>query len=187
MKSPFPGMDPFIEECGLWVDFHTELIGAIERKLAVDLPERYFIQTGERTYVVLAGPDGKQDMPFYPDVAVESPTRGRAVPASRVAVAEPAAIAPARGDRRLDVLTFCQSLLYDLEVVPVMTGQDECESSHADGAFVCDSVPVPIVAGEIFEECNVGVSDQLKFVDQATQRTLNEHSRLGEEVFVEPG
>ncbi len=40
MKSPFPGMDPFIEECGLWADFHTKLIGEIERTLAVTLPER---------------------------------------------------------------------------------------------------------------------------------------------------
>jgi Protein of unknown function (DUF4058) len=71
MKSPFPGMDPFIEDCGLWSDFHTKLIGEIERTLAVTLPERYFIQTGERSYVVLAGTDGKEERPFYPDVGVE--------------------------------------------------------------------------------------------------------------------
>ena len=52
MKSPFPGMDPFIEGCGLWSDFDTKLIGEIERMLAVTLPERYFIQTGERFYLV---------------------------------------------------------------------------------------------------------------------------------------
>jgi hypothetical protein len=26
MKSPFTGMDPFIEACGLWGDFHSHLI-----------------------------------------------------------------------------------------------------------------------------------------------------------------
>ena len=26
MKSPFPGMDPYIEACGLWGDFHSHLI-----------------------------------------------------------------------------------------------------------------------------------------------------------------
>ena len=29
MKSPFPGMDPYIEACGLWGDFHHELISEI--------------------------------------------------------------------------------------------------------------------------------------------------------------
>ena len=54
MSSPFPGMDPFIEACGLWEDFHTKLIGEIERVLAPVLPERYVIRAGKRSYVVLA-------------------------------------------------------------------------------------------------------------------------------------
>ena len=91
MKSPFPGMDPYIEDCGLWADFHTKLIGEIERTLAVALPERYFIQTGERSYVVLAGTDGKEEMPFYPDVSVEVAERKGSPQSSVVAIAEPAA------------------------------------------------------------------------------------------------
>ncbi len=53
MKSPFPGMDPYIEACGLWADFHDDLIAEIKRSLAARLPERYFVQTGERSYVVM--------------------------------------------------------------------------------------------------------------------------------------
>ncbi len=45
MKSPFPGMDPYIEACGLWADFHDDLIAEIKRSLAARLPERYFVQT----------------------------------------------------------------------------------------------------------------------------------------------
>jgi hypothetical protein len=71
MKSPFPGMDPYIEDRGLWSDFHTKLIGEIERGLTAKLPERYFIQTGERAYVVLASTDGKEVKPIYPDVGIE--------------------------------------------------------------------------------------------------------------------
>jgi Protein of unknown function (DUF4058) len=29
MKSPFPGMDPYIEACGLWEGFHSHLIDKI--------------------------------------------------------------------------------------------------------------------------------------------------------------
>ena len=90
MKSPFPGMDPFIEECGLWADFHTKLIGEIERTLAVTLPERYFIQTGERSYVVLAVADVKEEMPSYPDVGVEAAECKGAPLAGGAATVEPA-------------------------------------------------------------------------------------------------
>src|SRR5205823_4704987 len=91
MKSPFPGMDPFIEDRGLWPDFHDDLIAEIKRSLAARLPERYFVQTGERSYIVLAGPDEKETKPIYPDVGIEKPaTRARASEGSgAVAVAEP--------------------------------------------------------------------------------------------------
>lgn len=29
MKSPFPGMDPYIEACNVWRDFHHHLIERI--------------------------------------------------------------------------------------------------------------------------------------------------------------
>src|SRR5438270_302324 len=92
MKSPFPGMDPFIEDRGLWPDFHDDLIAEIKRSLAARLPERYFVQTGQRSYVVLAGTDEKEDKSVYPDVEVERPdTGGRASEArGAVAVAAPA-------------------------------------------------------------------------------------------------
>jgi hypothetical protein len=73
MKSPFPGMDPYIEACGLWPDFHDDLISEIKRYLAPRLPERYYVQTGERAYVVLAGTDEKDTKPMYADVGVGRP------------------------------------------------------------------------------------------------------------------
>jgi len=64
-------MDPYIEACGLWADFHDDLIAEIKRSLAARLPDRYFVQTGERSYVVIAGTDEKEARPMYPDVAIE--------------------------------------------------------------------------------------------------------------------
>lgn len=92
-RSPFPGMDPYIEDRGLWPDFHTKLIGEIERALAATLPDRYFVQTGERSYIVLAGIDEKERRAFVPDVGVLGPTGGE--PVRGVARAEPAADAEA--------------------------------------------------------------------------------------------
>jgi hypothetical protein len=57
MLSPFPGMDPYIEACSLWEDFHDKLVGEIERALAESLPNRYAVRLGERSYVVLSSSD----------------------------------------------------------------------------------------------------------------------------------
>jgi hypothetical protein len=88
MPSPFPGMDPYIEACGLWADFHDDLIHEIKRALAEVVPARYVVRTGERSYVVLIDSEGKDRHSFLPDVRVnkarssgstEDLTRGTAV------------------------------------------------------------------------------------------------------------
>jgi hypothetical protein len=95
MKSPFAGMDPYIEAYeayGLWPDFHDDLIGEIKRGLAAVLPDRYFVQTGERSYIILAGTNGKEERAFYPDVRVDTATGEAPRPArGGVALAEPPA------------------------------------------------------------------------------------------------
>jgi hypothetical protein len=90
MRSPFPGMDPYIEACGLWGDFHHDLISEIKNALAQAAPERYLVRAGERSYVVLVEEEGKASRPFLPDVSVtterrKKPTRKK----SGAAVAEP--------------------------------------------------------------------------------------------------
>jgi hypothetical protein len=90
MKSPFPGMDPFIEAQGFWEDFHDDLISEIKRTLAPVVPERYSVRTGERAYIVLAGRDGKKEHLFQGDVGIISPAPGRSgTQTAQAAVAEP--------------------------------------------------------------------------------------------------
>ncbi len=60
MKSPFPGMDPYIEACGLWGDFHSHLIEKIGEKRADLAPEHYLVRTGERSYVVLVDEEHRE-------------------------------------------------------------------------------------------------------------------------------
>jgi hypothetical protein len=87
MKSPFPGMDPYIEEHGLWPDFHHDLIADIKRALVATLPEEYFVRTDERSYVALIEADGQDRNAFLPDLGVTTPRRGQ----KATAVAEPPA------------------------------------------------------------------------------------------------
>lgn len=70
MKSPFPGIDPFIEACGLWRDFHDRLLGDIEQALAGRMPEQYFMRLGARTYLVGdEKPVAKSALPAAPSAA----------------------------------------------------------------------------------------------------------------------
>ncbi len=91
MTSPFPGMDPYIEDRGLWPDFHDDLIGEIKRAIAADLPSRYFVQTGERSYIVLANEHGKDQKHFVPDIGLANTSPGESGAPRRgsTAVAEP--------------------------------------------------------------------------------------------------
>src|SRR4051794_39495081 len=72
MKSPFPGMDPFIEARGLWADFHDQLVVAIQQTLNERLPPRYAAQLGERTYLENIDVFGQRDQSVLikPDVRV---------------------------------------------------------------------------------------------------------------------
>ena len=91
MKSPFPGMDPYIETFGLWGDFHHDLITEIKIALARSVPKRYLVRTGERSYLVLVEAEGKDSHPFLPDVSVvTSPRRRKGARKGGTALAEPA-------------------------------------------------------------------------------------------------
>ena len=70
MKSPFPGMDPFIEAtAGLWGDFHDKVIGDLERELSARVPEGYAVRLGTRSYVIVEEAPGKFQM--LPDLSIE--------------------------------------------------------------------------------------------------------------------
>jgi hypothetical protein len=95
MKSPFPGMDPYIEAYGLWGDFHDELIVAIKHALGKVLPDRYFLQIRQRSYIVFASAGAEEAKLFYADVTVGQEGNGEGRPAhgAPLAIAEPAASA----------------------------------------------------------------------------------------------
>jgi hypothetical protein len=46
-------MDPYIEACGLWEDFHKALIAQIRDALAQAVPDHYVVRFNERSYVAL--------------------------------------------------------------------------------------------------------------------------------------
>jgi hypothetical protein len=90
MPSPFPGMDPYIEACGLWEDFHNHLVEQIAWHLADVAPNRYIVRTGKRSYLVLVESEEKKIHPFQPDVRIKtSRVGGKRGKKGGTAVAEP--------------------------------------------------------------------------------------------------
>ncbi len=73
MKSPFAGMDPYIEAAGLWLPFHSRLISRIIDALEETVPVKYSVRPGERNFVDLVDPEGKTSSQFYPDAGVVGP------------------------------------------------------------------------------------------------------------------
>lgn len=49
MPSPFPGMDPYIEQPAIWVDFHNSLADEIRAQLNVAIRPNYFARLTPRT------------------------------------------------------------------------------------------------------------------------------------------
>jgi hypothetical protein len=91
MKSPFPGLDPYIEACGLWEGFHNHLVEMVYQTVARVLPQGYTADTATRSYVVLVETEGKSERLAKPDVTVTEPAEGKRPSKKKgsVAVAEP--------------------------------------------------------------------------------------------------
>jgi hypothetical protein len=63
-------MDPYIEACGLWKDFHGHLIEIIFDAVSMALPTGYVARSGKRSYILLVDSEEKTERHFEPDVSV---------------------------------------------------------------------------------------------------------------------
>lgn len=68
--SPFPGMDPYLEQATFWSSFHSRLIVALADALAPQLRPRYYVEMETRIYTNT--PDGGEVLVGIPDAVVWS-------------------------------------------------------------------------------------------------------------------
>ncbi len=94
MPSPFPGMDPYLEDPTLWPDVYHGLIEGIRAYLAPLLAPHFYVRVEQRVYVTSPIED-----PGYraliPDVIVTRAPQEREIPAGwpgRPAIATPAVV-----------------------------------------------------------------------------------------------
>jgi Protein of unknown function (DUF4058) len=82
MPSPFPGMDPFLEDQHFWAEFHSKFINWTQDTLAERVPEQYEVRIEERASLTYEEyPEFKRTV--LPDVTVlrQSGARSAAVAA----------------------------------------------------------------------------------------------------------
>ncbi len=75
-RSPFPGMDPYLESPAHWADFHARFINAVADAINDRVPDRYVARINEHVMAIapLLGEDGDDDggdqTVYMPDVTV---------------------------------------------------------------------------------------------------------------------
>lgn len=71
MPSPFPGMDPFVENPRLWPNVHHRLITACGDRLSSQLRPNYYVGLEERAYITDSDDPGTEVI--VPDLQVVEP------------------------------------------------------------------------------------------------------------------
>jgi hypothetical protein len=104
MPSPFPGMDPYLEDPHSWPGVHLLLIATYAELLNTQLRPRYVAGIEERVYLV-ADDDPGREQERVPDLWIERRNSGKAKPRKQhtnggVAVAEPLVVTTLRNEER---------------------------------------------------------------------------------------
>ena len=74
MPSPFPGMDPYLEDCDLWPDVHARLITAAAAALTPLIRPKFLARVEQRTFSFKLD-DPADDLYLVPDIRVVYRTR----------------------------------------------------------------------------------------------------------------
>lgn len=60
MPSPFPGMDPYLENPAYWAGFHGGLLVRIQAELTRGLPARYYVEIDVYVWIEMTNPDSRR-------------------------------------------------------------------------------------------------------------------------------
>ena len=87
MPSPFPGMNPYIEQDACWQDFHLEFLPAMRARLVAQVRPKYIVMLDEHIYVQEHAP-GPRRLVGRTDISLAAP-RPRAGEAAGVGILDP--------------------------------------------------------------------------------------------------
>ncbi len=93
MPSPFPGMDPYLENPEIFPDFHDSIITYLREVVQARLPAPYFAALGRRVWIEVSRRSIGADVEVR-RTGGPSPCRLEPVEAMAVAVADPPVARP---------------------------------------------------------------------------------------------
>lgn len=143
MPSPFPGMDPYLENPGLWPDVHHRLITIASDRLGELLRPKYLVRIEERVYVADEEEGLEESRARVPDLRVaERPGWEGATfrPGGGVAVEEVAEPVVARTlieeeAREAYLVVIDRELRSVVTVIEVLSPTNKVPGSHGLSSF----------------------------------------------------
>ncbi len=81
MPSPFPGMNPYLEQPSVWEDFHSRFMTYAGESLAAQVRPNFFVKLEERVFIHEPSSDERRKLLGKPDLALfqAEPIRGTPV------------------------------------------------------------------------------------------------------------
>lgn len=139
MPSPFPGMDPFLEDPQLWPDVHHALISMAREFLNIAIGPKYYVRVEERVYITNEDDPGRSML--IPDLRIgERPERKDwSVPPqdAAVEVAEPVVITTLLDDEihepRLEVID--RQTRHLVTVLEIVSPSNKVAASHGRASY----------------------------------------------------
>ena len=154
MPSPFPGMDPYLEEPARWPDVHQRLITYIADALQPQVRPRYHARIGERVYIL------HPPRALYPDIIlVRRPVR------------EPAPVGFAMQAPEVTVTEEVLDMPVILTLPPVERREPFVEIVHAAGDEV-------VTAIEVLSPANKTPGEGHRLYHRKQQEILNSQAHL---------
>ncbi|OQY45702.1 MAG: hypothetical protein B6242_09690 [Anaerolineaceae bacterium 4572_78] len=88
MKTPFPGMDPYLEQKGIWNEIHMDLIADVRRNLVAKVGPNYYVKIEQLNFLSLSSSNGNaaDETVGKPDVFVISQPKNLPITSGGTAV-----------------------------------------------------------------------------------------------------
>jgi len=154
MPSPFPGMDPYLEDPGLWPDVHHGLISEIQARLNSRLRPKYRVRVEERVYISDENDPGRRTI--VPDLRIAETGAGEpfdSQSSSAVSVAEPVVLTTLIEDEiheaRLEVIDREQNLV--VTVIEIVSPANKVTGSRGRESYLTKRQDVMISPSHFVE------------------------------------
>src|SRR4051812_22580915 len=102
MPSPFPGMNPYLEQADIWHDFHETFLVTLRTELTQHLGDRYIARV-EDHILIQAEENGKPTPSGIADLAVKESTGTTLLEGNGVAIAAPMQVQLVLGEAEREI------------------------------------------------------------------------------------